>query len=143
MAEPITSFSGVWRWLSNFFPAKVEFGGDTYPTVEHAYQAAKTYDDEARKKIRDTPMPGRAKAIGRTIEMRPDWEALKEEVMLSLLRQKFSDRDLSGLLVATGDTELIEGNYWGDTYWGVCRGEGKNRLGVLLMQVREERRNAR
>ncbi len=58
--------------------------------------------------------------------------------MLDLLRIKFTIPTLRERLLATGDQTLIEGNTWGDTYWGVCRGVGLNNLGTLLMQVREE-----
>ena len=57
--------------------------------------------------------------------------------MLSGLGYKFIGTLLEPLLLATGDAELIEGNNWGDTYWGKCNGQGLNRLGILLMQIRD------
>ncbi len=136
--KSIEEFQGKNRFLSNFYPAKVEFDGVVYPTVEHAYQAAKTLDPALRKKIRDVVRPGAAKHLGRGVPLRPDWETVKCRVMFLLLRWKFHHQPLRGWLLATGDGELVEGNRWGDTYWGVCRGEGENRLGKLLMQVRKE-----
>jgi ribA/ribD-fused uncharacterized protein len=137
LMDKIDSFSGPHRWLSNFWPSPVTLDGVSYPSVENAYQAAKTLNCELRKAFQDVP-PGVAKRQGRMITLRPDWEQVKEQVMLDLLRQKFHVLDRRYLLLNTGTAELVEGNYWGDTYWGVCRGVGKNRLGMLLMQVRSE-----
>lgn len=134
---PIDSFQGEYRWLSNFWPALVIFDGDYYPTVEHAYQAAKTTDRSARIRIHRAETPGLAKKLGRGLAMRPDWDTFKLEVMLILLRQKFTDPELRRKLLETGDRELIEGNTWGDRFWGVCGGTGENHLGKILMHVRE------
>ena len=109
----------------------------TYPSVEHAFQAAKTFD--LRK--RDAMIHGtaaQAKRLGRSLRLRPDWEKIKEDVMLDLLRQKYRVEPFRSLLLRTGSAELIEGNRHGNTYWGVCEGVGKNRLGYLTMQVRSE-----
>lgn len=134
----IDSFQGEHRWLSNFWPAVVLFEGETYPSVEHAYVAAKTLDLELRREIRTVNSPGSVKRIGRGITLRPDWEAVKLEVMEHLLREKFKDPTLRSQLIATADQELVEGNHWGDTFWGVCRGVGQNNLGRLLMKIRSE-----
>jgi ribA/ribD-fused uncharacterized protein len=106
-------------------------------TVEHHYQAAKTDDPQWAARILGARTPGAAKRLGRQCPMRREWEAEKDTVMLALLRLKFSDEKLAKQLLATGDTELVEGNTWGDRYWGVCDGKGKNMLGNLLMEVRE------
>lgn len=134
----IEKFSGANRFLSNFWPCEVELDAEVYRTVEHAYQAAKTLDLQARAYIRQQPTPGRAKKLGREVEQRPNWEDMKVAVMRMLLRQKFQDPVLRAKLLGTGDCGLMEGNNWGDRFWGVCRGKGENWLGVLLMQVREE-----
>ena len=134
----IEEFQGEYRFLSNFYPCAVKFDGQFYPTVEHAYQAAKTYDKAAQNVIRQAEKPGQAKRLGRRVTLRPDWERVKESVMIGLLRQKFSEPVLQKRLLATGQRELIEGNDWNDTYWGVCRGRGENKLGKLLMEVRKE-----
>lgn len=81
---------------------------------------------------------GVAKRRGRKLTIRSDWNKVKDDVMLELLRLKFAIPDLRDKLLATENATLIEGNTWGDTYWGVCRGIGDNTLGVLLMQVRSE-----
>ena len=134
----IDKFEGEYRFLSNFWLSPVKFDGVEYPSVEHAYQAAKTLNPQIRQNIQSQPTPNMAKKIGKNVELREDWESIKEVVMLDLLRQKFRDQDLVQLLLDTGDKELIEGNWWMDFYWGVCNGIGKNRLGILLMQVRDE-----
>jgi ribA/ribD-fused uncharacterized protein len=134
----IRGFQGEYRWLSNFWPARVVLDGAVYPTVEHAYQAAKTLSLPGRARIAQATTPGQAKKMGRGLAVRSDWEAVKEREMLHLLMQKFREGLLRDKLLATGTQPLIEENYWGDTYWGVCRGVGKNRLGVLLMEVRKQ-----
>jgi len=138
MCRVIDSFSGDFRWLSNFAPAPVMLDGVEYPTTEHAYQAAKTTDDAEREAVRQCATPGRAKRMGREITMRFDWDDVKEAVMLDLTRQKYALPEYRERLLATGEREIVEGNTWGDTFWGVCNGVGKNKLGRILMQVRDE-----
>lgn len=141
----IREFSGNHRFLSNFHPAIVEYEGVTYPSVEHAYQAAKSLDPEEREIIRSSGSAGMAKRLGRHATVREDWEDVKLEIMAELVYQKFSnDADLTRKLLDTGDTVLVEGNWWGDRFWGVCNGIGYNHLGQILMAVRkslEEERN--
>lgn len=140
----ITQFRGPNRFLSNFWAAKVELDGVVYPSVEHAYQAAKTLDNgpNGRLWIRSMDTAGKAKRAGKRLTLRPDWDSVKLVLMKDLLRQKFSNNALAALLLATGSEELIEGNDWGDRYWGAewRFGEwvGENHLGKLLMKVREE-----
>jgi ribA/ribD-fused uncharacterized protein len=138
-----SGFNGKYRFLSNFYPSVVEFEGIVYPTVEHAYQAAKTLDQETRRQIAQAFSAAVAKKTGRTIYLREDWDDVKDSIMLRLLRKKFRNDGLAGLLLDTGDLELVEYNYWHDRYWGVCEcagcgSVGKNMLGQFLMQVREE-----
>ena len=134
----ITTFKDEYRFLSNFWPARVMLDGIIYPSVEHAYVAAKTTDKEIRKKIQNTYKAGDVKRLGRTFTLRDNWDLIKFQVMSDLVWQKFQHEELKQLLLATGDQEIIEGNTWGDVYWGVCRGEGQNNLGKILMRVREE-----
>jgi ribA/ribD-fused uncharacterized protein len=134
---PIECFDGEYRFLSNFHPAPV-FG---YPTAEHAYQAGKTLDPAEQLKIRDAPTATAAKRLGRTVTLRPEWndEKFRVNAMYTIVREKFfSHPELGQQLLATGDEELIEGNWWGDQFWGVSRGAGKNWLGKILMRVRDE-----
>lgn len=138
MNQVIDSFSGEWRPLSNFWYAPVVYDGVTYPTNEHAFQAAKTLFYDEREEIQCATSPGEAKRLGRQVTMRPDWEARKIEVMTDLSRQKYKNPELRALLLSTDDASLIEGNHWGDTFWGVCNGVGKNYLGKILMIIRDE-----
>jgi ribA/ribD-fused uncharacterized protein len=134
----IGPFQGDYAFLSNFSPAVVELDGKVYPTVEHAYQAAKTLVQGSRTMIRQARTPGQAKRLGRQVPLRPDWERIKVDVMRNLLRQKFAHPDLRRLLLATAPEDLVEINTWGDRYWGVSCGAGENMLGRLLMEVRAE-----
>jgi len=137
MSTPaITSFSGRYRFLSNFWPAPIQFSGLWFKSVEHAYVAAKTNSQEVRKTVAVLSSPGRAKRYGRAIELRPDWDEVKLKYMQGFVLLKFHPPLLRDLLLCTGDAELIEGNTWGDTYWGVCDGVGENHLGKILMGVR-------
>jgi hypothetical protein len=148
----ITSFRGQYKFLSNFSFSPFNAPAFGYPkgrvfrwrTVEHYVQAAKSLDST----IEDIAMastPRRAKALGRKVDTRPDWNMIKNQVMLIALRYKFYPSGLlEAKLLETGDAYLIEGNSWNDRYWGATiqenRAIGENHLGLLLMQVREELR---
>jgi ribA/ribD-fused uncharacterized protein len=140
----IDRFDGEYSFLSNFHPWVVKYEGIYYPTAEHAFQAAKTTDTNLRLRIANMTAPGKAKYAGRTLKLRLNWDAIKDDVMLTILRDKFEyGFEMANLLIATGDAELMEGNNWGDRYWGRVRKVdgtwvGKNILGLLLMQVRFE-----
>ena len=139
--EVIDKFSGEYRFLSNFYLSKVTLDGIEFPSVENAYQAAKNFDRE-RRQMFTTLSSAQAKSEGKNTVKRPDWEQVKVLVMTDLVREKFTKHlDLREKLLATGDAELIEGNWWRDTFWGVCKGKGENHLGKILMKVREELQN--
>lgn len=134
----IKGFAGENRWLSNFWPAAVVYKGRKYLNSEAAYQAAKTLDIEDRKRF-ESMEAGRAKREGRKVTMRADWDEVKLTVMKEILLDKFMrNEDLRDKLVATGDKYLEETNWWGDTYWGVCKSVGQNMLGKILMEIRYE-----
>jgi len=133
----ISKFDGPFRWLSNFHPAPVVYEGMLFPSVENAYQAAKTTDWEERERIRKMRASD-AKRAGRRVILREDWDQIKLHVMAVLLAQKFAVEPFRSALLATRGEELIEGNYWHDTYWGVCKGVGENHLGKLIMQIRSK-----
>lgn len=139
--KKVDGFHGEHRFLSNFFPARVELEGLFFATVEHAYQAAKSDNLTYRKQIQLIELPSYARMLGKKVLVRPGWESEKVAVMRELLTKKFAYEALRDLLLATGDAILVERNYWGDTFWGVTAGEGLNTLGQLLMEVRDEIRN--
>lgn len=130
-------FDGEYAFLSNFYERKVEYEGITYGSSEAAFQAQKTLDIEERLQFASlTPMQSKRK--GRKVALRPDWEDVKVLTMYEIVLAKFTQNpDLAEKLIATGDEELVEGNYWHDTFWGVCDGVGTNFLGKILMDVRE------
>ena len=138
----IDQFSGDHDFMSNFHPSPFEVDGVLYPTVEHAFQAAKTFDATEKQSVAEAATPGSAKRKGRRVQLRPDWEQVKVGIMEDLVRLKFTAHpDLRAKLLATGDAELVEGNTWNDRFWGVCRGQGRNELGQILMRVRAELAN--
>lgn len=141
----IDSFSGKWFFLSNFAHSEIIVQALTWPTVEHAYQAAKTDVPEEIVAISRAKTPGQAKRLGREATLHPDWDNAKDAVMLRLLRIKFANEWMREHLLETGDQLLVEGNTWHDNYWGdctcsrpTCASQGLNRLGELLMKVRDE-----
>jgi len=137
----INDFTGKHRFLSNFWACfeLIYFDGDMYTSTEHAYQAAKTLSQEEREKIKEADTPGQAKRLGQKVTMRSDWDDIKIDIMYQLLKEKFQEGSiLAQLLLETGYAKLIEGNTWGDTFWGQCKGKGENHLGKLLMKVRKE-----
>ena|SRR5579871_4910893 len=140
-------FTGNLAFLSNFHPSVIVYEDITYPTVEHAYQAAKTTDVVKRRSIAKLKTPGEAKKAGQPNmlkSIRPDWEGIKQGIMLELLRLKFNHSELAHKLLMTHAIELVESNYWHDQTWGSCYCDkhrdvdGQNLLGKLLMQVRGE-----
>lgn len=134
---PITEFRQEYRFLSNFWPCRVQYGTFWFPTVEHAYQAAKCSKPEDAAAIREASSAALAKRLGSRVVLRSGWENEKLGIMADLLWQKFVlNSELRARLVATGTRELVEGNTWGDTYWGRCGMVGSNHLGNLLMQMR-------
>jgi ribA/ribD-fused uncharacterized protein len=140
----IDKFEGEYRFLSNFYPSPVTLDWATYRSVEHAFQAAKTISIEQRDAIRAALTAKEAKRLGRKVQLREDWEEIKVETMAYLVWNKFSlHPELAERLLNTGNRELIEGNWWGDTFWGMCQGTGHNNLGKILMRVRTDLRGVR
>ena len=159
----IGSFKGDWSFLSNFYPANVKLWIDErnvpyahdapfianieiYPSVEHAYQAAKFLGPRIRARFQwVTLSAGQAKAMGYGLrdQVRADWKEVNMEIMHDLLVQKFTYSILRRKLLATFQAELIEGNWWHDNFWGNCLCDdcadipGLNHLGRLLMEIRK------
>jgi len=138
--KSITSFKKEFEFLNNFYPAPFTWDNEVWPTVEHAYQAAKTTSDYNRRKIKGAKTPGIAKYTGKCITLREDWEEVKVLIMTELVWEKFDQDDgLRKRLLDTGSAELVEGNYWHDNFWGDCFCkkctdiEGKNMLGCILV----------
>jgi len=137
----IDSFRGDYFFLSNFCMVSFEYKGFQYRSVEHAYQALKATNKEDHDKVANSKKAGEAKRWGKNIEMKFDWEKTKEDVMYEVIKAKFSQNfGLKKMLIDTGDAELIEGNNWGDIYWGfdTRQKRGQNKLGKILMKVRNE-----
>mgnify|MGYP005829106123 CR=1 FL=1 len=131
------------RFLSNFHSKLMTIDDERWMSVEHYYQASKSVDPETRKMIKNCLTPAEAKKLGRYVDLNcfpGDWEKVKESFMLRAIRAKFTQHaDLREKLLLTKGFELVEYAPWGDTYWGVDKElKGQNRLGHLLMQVREE-----
>lgn len=141
--QKITRFNGRWHFLSNFYLTPVVIFGHTWRTAEHAFQSAKLTNPEDVAKILRIPSPGSAKKFARSCQKFDDWDDRKVEIMRQVLSAKFrGSNQLWQWLLETGDAHLIEGNTWGDTFWGqvFSRGGwiGQNMLGQLLMELREE-----
>lgn len=148
MAGVISRFSGQHEFLSNFYNSPVtmrQAGVDkVFPTAEHAFQSmkmlamGKSGRDEYVQAILDAPTPAKAKYAGRSVTIDLDkWESIKDSCMRQVVFAKFTENDdLREQLLSTGASLLVEGNDWGDTYWGRCEGKGRNILGSILMEVR-------
>ncbi|WP_270573785.1 NADAR family protein [Bacillus glycinifermentans] len=136
--DAIDEFNGKYYFLSNFYSAPVMYQGITYQNNEAAFQAMKVTDKSIHLEFSELP-PNLAKRKGRRVKLRPDWEEVKETFMYEIVKAKFEQNDhLKNKLLQTGESILIEGNTWGDKIWGVCNGVGENKLGKILMKVRDE-----
>lgn len=133
----IDCFDGEYDFLSNFYLCNVNVFGLNCISSESAFQCMKTSNAKKRYEIAHS-LPSRAKKLGREVFLRAGWDGIKDTIMFEVVFSKFSQNKELGLkLLDTKDATLIEGNTWGDKYWGVCDGEGENRLGQILMKVRE------
>lgn len=143
MEMSIDSFRDEYYFLSNFYNAKIVFNGITYGNAESAYQAQKCVNDFDR--ILFCNLSGKeAKKKGRNVKLRSDWEDIKVSIMSQVVEAKFVQNPyLIGKLLSTGNRPLIEGNPWGDTFWGISNGEGFNMLGRILMDLRDRFHNER
>ncbi len=127
--------------FSNFSSHGIEVNDKYYPTVEHYYQSQKFLDESYQEKIRLCTTPKEASVLGqnRSIAFDQNWETNKIKVMKIALEQKFlTHQEVKEQLLFTEDKLLIENSPY-DRYWGIGRsGDGKNYLGVLLMQLRNQ-----
>ncbi len=135
--------SEPYGFLSNFWYATIMISGKIYLTTEHYFQSQKFVGTEHEYVIINQLTAYEAAKEGRKKHrpLRADWNLIKEEIMLTALRAKFTQhKHLRDMLLATGDAYLVESSPV-DSYWGTGPdGTGKNKLGILLMQVREELR---
>lgn len=138
--EGIYGFFGKYRFLSNFHPCNILFDNIMFPSVEHAYVAAKTFDYNVRKEISLIKGPVQVKSAGRKLQLPVDWDHRRLIVMTDLVLEKFRDASLQKELILTGDKYLEETNDWDDKFWGVDSGVGHNMLGKILMLTRERYR---
>lgn len=139
----INRFHGTYAWLSNFWPVPVILDGVTYKSVEHAYQAAK-FPVDRRAYFQDPACTAaHAKAMGKAPGKLEGWQDRRDDVMSDLINQKFGQEPYLTQLVETGEQEILEGNVWGDSYWGVAlaTGKGENRLGRMIMIKRDYERS--
>lgn len=135
----ITRFRGEYAVFSNLYGLPVRFGKYTFPTAEAAFQAMKTKDEKLWVWFAACGDPVEARKKGRSIRLREDWDKVKDMYMYLIVKAKFMQNPKARhLLLSTGTQPLAEGNTHGDTYWGVCRGHGQNKLGKILMRVRRE-----
>ena len=137
----ISSFTGKHFFLSNFYPCSISYEGINYPSSEHAFVAAKSEDVRDREYISTISTAGKAKQYGRRLILRDGWDNMRIEVMRDIVQIKFETHEyLHNALINTGNEELVEGNYWGDTFWGESPvGTGENNLGKILMDIRHEK----
>lgn len=137
----ISEFRGEYYFLSNFFNAPVEYDGISYLNNEAAFQAQKTKTREERYAFSSLD-PSAAKRRGRHVDLRDSWDNIRISIMKDIVKAKFSqNEELAEKLLATGNECLIEGNTWGDCFWGKVNGVGENHLGQILMEIRDELRN--
>lgn len=136
----INLFRDEYEFLSNFYPCQIEYCGIYYQNAEAAFQAQKCQSEEEKLSFCGLTA-AKAKRRGRQVLLRPDWETVKIGLMEEIVHEKFiQNPKLAEKLLATGNRQLVEGNTWGDTCWGVDTrtGQGANHLGRILMQVRTE-----
>lgn len=140
-------FFDEYRFLTNYHDYPIMYNGKSYRTTEGAYQAAKAISEEDQENIRLAKTPAKAKKLGQIVQMRSDWEDIKEQVMRDVVWEKFnSSADLTNSLISTGNSYLVEGTVWHDNIWGICikkdcekckDKQGRNLLGKILMETRK------
>ncbi len=149
MGEPVPtviefySTAGEYGCFSNFSRHSIHLKGKQWATTEHYFQAQKFAGTAHEEAVRMCKRPSDAANMGRSrkLPLRRDWESVKDQIMFDALRAKFTQHDdLKAILLGTGDAKLVE-HTANDSYWADGGdGSGKNRLGQLLMRLREELR---
>lgn len=135
----VMTFSKKYAFLSASHSADFEWDGRIYHCIEAAFQSAKSLDPYDRRRISELKGVA-AKREGKELKLRRDWDLIKDDVMEEIVLEKFIQHPkLRKKLIDTGDLELVNGNRLQETYWGVdeATGAGENKLGKILMKVRE------
>ena len=131
----IRSFRGKYDFLSNRYPCFIKHESMEYGSVERAYQAAKSWDIRHRIACQLEPDETEVWKRGRSVTLREDWDKIRVKLMFDLLEQKFKNPKLRQKLLDTGNALLVWENPH-DRFWGQVKGEGENRLGKHLMNIR-------
>jgi len=138
----ISQFKDEFHFLSNMYLVDIHYKGIDFNSVEQAYQYQKTTSDREGLKVLRCSDPKKVKGIAKGFKfIREDWNDVRLNIMYNLLWIKFNNPQLREALLLTDGYELVEGNGWGDEFWGVCDGVGENYLGKLLMKVRDKLKN--
>ena len=139
----IKEFKNQYFFLSNFYECPIYYNKLVFCNAEAAFQAQKAINEKDQYKFINLSA-SQARKLGKTVQLRKDWEKIKDNVMYEIVKRKFTiNKELQQKLLETKEEELVEGNWWHDTYWGVDSktGIGQNKLGKILMKVREEVKN--
>lgn len=139
----IKEFKNQYFFLSNFYEYPIYYNKLVFCNAEAAFQAQKVINEKDQYKFINLNA-SQARKLGKTVQLRKDWEEIKDNVMYEIVKRKFTiNKELQQKLLETKEEELVEGNWWHDTYWGVDSrtGIGQNKLGKILMKVREEVKN--
>jgi ribA/ribD-fused uncharacterized protein len=140
---PILKFQDEYKWLSNFAPVEIEYGGMLFPSTENAYQACKSNSLEHATKC-SLCAPNISKRLGKICKQRKDWLDIRMKVMYDLTMLKYKHVEFAIQLINIGEQEIVEGNMWHDNFWGNCMCpkcsgfKGENNLGKIIMNVRKE-----
>lgn len=143
----INSFRGYHAWLSNMYSCNIEFMGHKFKSVENAYMFVKRPSDlDWLNKCLELS-PGDVKKASKLIAVREDWESVKLSIMYELLKKKFTQEPFRTDLLNTRGENIVEGNRWNDTFWGVdiksSPNVGENWLGRLIMDIRTKLKNGK
>ena len=139
----IKEFKNQYFFLSNFYEYPIYYNKLVFCNAEAAFQAQKVINEKDQYKFINLNA-SQARKLGKTVQLRKDWEEIKDNVMYEIVKRKFTiNKELQQKLLETKEKKLVEGNWWHDTYWGVDSktGIGQNKLGKILMKVREEVKN--
>jgi len=133
----ILGFSGEYKFLSNFHLVDITWKGTQFTCSEHIYMFFKCTTEEDRKAILQLSKPGDIKKFGRSVKLPKNWGDIRDVAMMTALLAKFSIPEMAEKLLSTKGMYIEETNWWNDTYWGVCNGVGENKLGRMLMFIRD------